>query len=1782
MRTETRHKGKKLLCLLLVFCITFSIVPMNILAESTESEQIVTEETSTSQTESPELGYTAESVSELESTVELSSELESIIEPASEPEIMEELETKARNENVELNQFEEEISKLNALQSGNPINAALYDDSNAWVNFDGAVDSAAIGYSSNVEKDYNMRAVLTFPSSAANKNVTITLAEGVKFQADGSEDATVASLLDGAVVNSTNAAPYGLSSNMTNTGSKTYHFGDGVMVATLSLTVRADSRYWFDNSINDAITISMNYDGLQQYEVKLEELTVDSSNKASYSGSGNYTGYAPTDTDISIVNTYRNQGISFIASPNTTVSHFYENFKSIIQVSDPNCVVINTDPENWTLDDTYSASGTYTFTYRGGSAVLASNFYIPVQFNFPSSGFSGGDEIIVTRNANAKLYGGKEIVWASRTMKFTIANSDSEVFVNYNTLTGANNASVLNGDTTAWTGTTSPVLSGSIGWYSIGNKGGTASAEQIIELHFDQDKLGVLGLYLAIPYGQTVNQVEYQTVNSGSWITNSGLSLTAISDQNQTRYTSWADLGIATDPTITGDYITAIRYTLDSIPSSTVLGYTTAADYRNGIYGVTLNNGVDTTAISTVSAYTPDANESEWITGKIYSDHTKSYGGISFASVSSTSVSKSAGETFTFSQQIYAANSNGQGNMYRNSAVEHPIIYLRSESGNPITNIKIVNSRQMNITSSCTITSIFDGSVWTYKIDTASVPGDGAAVAFHSIKSNGMLDKKYITLFYDIATKSTDSSTYNYVDMIFVETPLTDDQLIYGANAQTTVGTHLTHANIGTGAGRVWYLPAGNAGSYTIVPRTDIAVSLSAKHYRASDSTYATWTEGSEPIAIGVGTHSAMEIKLDVTNLSGMAVDNETIIYLPIPKDGEDWGKLMYNNKDFEFSMNIKNQIAMPSGITGTIEYGTVTPTDDSSTLNSYTFGTWNESSADNYNCIKIVLTNLPNSSNPISFIMQVEADKTNGSLDDGLVDIWSSYYYEDLTNSEGKQFTLWVQGSYLATQTALGEIQGYIWQDDNMDGVKDPEENTLNIAAADGWTVDVYDAGMMGTGSPLMTVKIGEDDDGTMKPNYYNITDILSSSGNYDLVVNNPDNAQYIFTCAGTGITDNKAVGTSSDSHQTGVIEKPVAVVPTSGSLGAQEALYNIGVVHMSNPNINSCLSWQSQDSAKGTVTIINADLGSNTMSSGLPYETVKAVVSVTAATGYTFQGWALSATGAVDSSISKMGPYGVNGLYGYDDIDYYAVFTPNSYTINYVNHQGISYSPPALPGGETVLPTSYVYGLETIIGDAEPYDRTGYTFTGWYDAETDGNQVMNISDTTVGNVTLYARWSVNSYNIIYENLNGMTNSNPSTYTYGVGIASLEDPGIRTGYTFTGWYDAETDGNQVMNISDTEDGNVTLYARWSVNSYNIIYENLNGMTNSNPSTYTYGVGIAFLEDPGIRTGYTFTGWYDAETDGNQVMNISDTEDGNVTLYARWSVNSYTVTFDKGLNGTMVGSVMEAVNHGECVTGIPEIIADTGYVFIGWKSSEGSSIYDVSGIKDYIITRDVTFTAQYMDSEEATVIFDYNGGIMDGAVSGSVSGKPGTAYSVPVPIRTGYTLSGWAPKIPDETYGEAGSVTTYTAQWVADSYTVIYNANGGKGSRYVDNTTYGETYTVCELNITGIVCDGYIFKGWNTKADGSGTSYAADSSIKISGDVTLYAQWEKREFKDVFSNSTSLSTTAKSISISGTSGIPKTGDANNIWPWSALLAVSMTGTVYVLLFYRKKRNIKER
>ena len=126
-----------------------------------------------------------------------------------------------------------------------------------------------------------------------------------------------------------------------------------------------------------------------------------------------------------------------------------------------------------------------------------------------------------------------------------------------------------------------------------------------------------------------------------------------------------------------------------------------------------------------------------------------------------------------------------------------------------------------------------------------------------------------------------------------------------------------------------------------------------------------------------------------------------------------------------------------------------------------------------------------------------------------------------------------------------------------------------------------------------------------------------------------------------------------------------------------------------------------------------------------------------------------------------------------------------------------------------------------------------------------------------------------------------------------------------------------------------------------------------------------------------------------------------------------------------------------------------------------------------------------------------------------------------TTVSPNTPTRTGHTFGGWNTQADGTgtNYAASAAITltsavTLYAKWTADTYSVTYNGNGNTSGTVPDaqTKTYGVPLTL-RTNTGTLAKTGFTFNGWNTSADGTGTSYAAGASYSGNAALTLYARW---------------------------------------------------------------------
>ncbi|EJQ4366777.1 InlB B-repeat-containing protein [Listeria monocytogenes] len=189
-----------------------------------------------------------------------------------------------------------------------------------------------------------------------------------------------------------------------------------------------------------------------------------------------------------------------------------------------------------------------------------------------------------------------------------------------------------------------------------------------------------------------------------------------------------------------------------------------------------------------------------------------------------------------------------------------------------------------------------------------------------------------------------------------------------------------------------------------------------------------------------------------------------------------------------------------------------------------------------------------------------------------------------------------------------------------------------------------------------------------------------------------------------------------------------------------------------------------------------------------------------------------------------------------------------------------------------------------EDLIPEPANPTKQGYTFDGWYDAETGGNKWdFKTMKMPANDVTLYAHFTVSSYQVNFD-IDGAVTNEAIVYD-----TLLNEPATPTkqGYTFDGWYDAETGGNKWdFKTMKMPANDVTLYAHFTINNYQANFDIDGSVTNE---TITYDT---LLNEPTAPTkqGFLFDGWYDAEVGGTKWdFNTMKMPANDINLYAHFS-----------------------------------------------------------------------------------------------------------------------------------------------------------------------------------------------------------------------------------------------------------------------------------------------------
>ena len=456
------------------------------------------------------------------------------------------------------------------------------------------------------------------------------------------------------------------------------------------------------------------------------------------------------------------------------------------------------------------------------------------------------------------------------------------------------------------------------------------------------------------------------------------------------------------------------------------------------------------------------------------------------------------------------------------------------------------------------------------------------------------------------------------------------------------------------------------------------------------------------------------------------------------------------------------------------------------------------------------------------------------------------------------------------------------------------------------------------------------------------------------------------------------------------------------------------------------------------------------------------------------------------------------------------------------------------------TVRPAKYFIDSENITLPTPI--RKYYNFKGWYEDTFFTRPVTEISTRSTGNKVFYAKWEGIHYNLIlHKNFEGSDITENMDCEYNV-TYKMEDTLFETlaedGYVIDSW-NTKPDGKgkkytSIKNLGTLEGQNVELYAQWK-KLYYITYDLDHGNDTLNLSEYIEGSTYTFKKP--VRDGYTFAGWYEVVWDDESKTEVlgkkvSSVKNKDIKVKATWKVNTYKISFKTNSGKFEKGTILPKTFtiESEAVS-LPTPVRDY-YHFAGWyydkkftmpadseipAGSFGNKTLYAKWIgQEYSITYQCPKSLIAPGSEEVdvqTVAYNY-----------------GTKYKLANADIPGYYVSKWSAEINGKkkifaanatfsnlTKVEHEAIVLTAVEVKPITYTIRYNANGGRGTNPSSQTVRGlDKVTLKESKYKK---SGYVQKGW---IDENGNVYECGQEVSEltylnRGIVILKANWVEVE-----------------------------------------------------------------
>lgn len=488
-----------------------------------------------------------------------------------------------------------------------------------------------------------------------------------------------------------------------------------------------------------------------------------------------------------------------------------------------------------------------------------------------------------------------------------------------------------------------------------------------------------------------------------------------------------------------------------------------------------------------------------------------------------------------------------------------------------------------------------------------------------------------------------------------------------------------------------------------------------------------------------------------------------------------------------------------------------------------------------------------------------------------------------------------------------------------------------------------------------------------------------------------------------------------------------------------------------------------------------------------------------------------AKNSTSSVPNGYYETIPYGQSAE-NYTPIMLYR-YRDKSETTEYGNWSEAKYTSSTVTESDTVSVISsqkyynyYHYCSQTYGGASNNVDSIKYGSGGIYHTKKTTTEMTKSNIADKGGKTLY----------------GGENSNKCEK--GQRVWAQADPFITYEYAYktrtktvktvcTAWSDWQT---AEPNANNRDVAN-QMFFKYQPKTYTVSYNANGGSGAPAGQTKVHGETVKLSTQVPTRNGYTFAGWA-TSANGNVSYKSggSYASDANITLYAIWNANTYTVSYNAG--GGTNAPQSQIKQHGESIRLSTQEPTKTDCIFLGWSRTVDGDAEFASG-SVYSSDETVTLYAVWQEKENEVyyVIYNSDGGSQAPSMQTKNQDETVTISDM-VPVRDGYVFEGWASGndavatyFPNDTYGE--NKTLYLrAVWTAKTYTVSYHANGGSGAPTEQIKTHDVPITISRTNP---MRENHTFVGWSDDPYAKAAKYFAGESFYENTDTVLYAVWEE-------------------------------------------------------------------